>query len=90
MDRYAGRSASPLSYEFYQVMVGDPRMDIHGWKQLALWSIEHSCISHQEQIRAKAIFRKDWEAFCLSVVEDYGSHADSMKDLDKRWNPEVP
>lgn len=70
-------------------MVGDTRMDIHGWKQLALWSIEHSCINLEEQNRAKTIFLKEWELFCLSVVEDFGSHADALKDLNKSWNPEA-
>ncbi|EME49792.1 hypothetical protein DOTSEDRAFT_68550 [Dothistroma septosporum NZE10] len=88
MFRYAGHSRTPLSYEFYQVMVGDPRMDIHGWKQLALWSIEHSCISPQQQARAKTIFMKEWQTFCLSVVEDFGSYASDMKDLNKSWFPQ--
>ena len=64
-------------------------MDIHGWKQLALWSIEHSCIGVEEKNRAKTIFMKDWETFCQSVVDDFGNHANSLKDLNKSWNPEV-
>ncbi|KAK3073822.1 hypothetical protein LTR53_004228, partial [Teratosphaeriaceae sp. CCFEE 6253] len=32
--RGATRDSSSLSYEFYQAMVGDTRMTVHGWKQL--------------------------------------------------------
>ncbi|KAK5163037.1 uncharacterized protein LTR77_010971 [Saxophila tyrrhenica] len=64
--------SSTLSYEFYQVMVGDPRMNIHGWKQLAEWSLEHSCLSPGEIHLAKGIYARQWEAFCQWVVDEYG------------------
>lgn len=64
-----------LSFEFYQVMVGDTRMTIHGWKQLAQWSIEHSCLSDCEKARAMEIFGRDWEAFCKHVVATYQDDA---------------
>ncbi|KAK4552377.1 hypothetical protein LTR86_010391 [Recurvomyces mirabilis] len=66
-----GLYRSSLSYEFYQVMVGDTRMDIHGWKQLAEWSIQHSCLSGPEIDRAMEIFAKAMECFCDGVVEHY-------------------
>ncbi|KAK5122871.1 hypothetical protein LTR08_006822 [Meristemomyces frigidus] len=40
--------SSSLSYEFYRVMVGDTRMSVHGWKQLAEWSLQHSCLTAEE------------------------------------------
>ena len=65
------RDSSSLSHEFYQVMVGDPRMTIHGWKQLAEWSIEHSCLDERQIRQAKEIHARDWEQFCKSIVEKY-------------------
>ena len=72
--------SSYLSHEFYQVMVGDPRMTIHGWKQLAEWSIEHSCLSPTEIKGAKKIHAAAWEAFCQWIVSTYGSEADALMD----------
>ncbi|KAI6911161.1 Metallo-dependent hydrolase [Hortaea werneckii] len=50
--RGATKDSLSLSFEFYQVMVGDTRMSVHGWKQLAHWSIQHSCLSEDEGKRA--------------------------------------
>jgi len=59
-------------------MVGDTRMPIHGWKQLALWSIEHSCLNAAEKQQAMEIFQKDWEEFCSWVDDTYGEYANSL------------
>ena len=75
------KSSSSLSHEFYQVMVGDPRMTIHGWKQLAEWSIEHSCLSADEIKRAKDIHARAWEAFCQWIVSEYGDFAYNLPEL---------
>ncbi|EQK98340.1 adenosine deaminase [Ophiocordyceps sinensis CO18] len=40
---------STLSHDFYQVMVGKADMDLYGWKQLALWSLEHACLEGPER-----------------------------------------
>ena len=52
-------------------MVGTPTMSLYGWKQLALWSIEHSCLAEHEKASAKTIWKKKWEAFCTWIVEDF-------------------
>lgn len=70
-DRGATYDSSSLSYEFYQVMVGDPRMTVHGWKQLAEWSIEHSCLEDDEIARALDIFHREWEDFCAWIVREF-------------------
>lgn len=75
-NRGTTNDSSSLSDEFYQVMVGDPRMSIHGWKQLAEWSIEHSCLSDDEIEQAKRIHAKDWDRFCRWIVETYGAEVD--------------
>jgi adenosine deaminase CECR1 len=62
-----------MSHEFYQIMVGSPTISIHSWKQLALWSLEYSCLSDEEKQRGEQIFMKAWEAFCGYVVKEYGT-----------------
>lgn len=64
-------------------MVGDLRMNIHGWKQLAEWSIEHACLKPEEQVRAKKIFHKQFEEFCGKVVENFGQYAKDLPDKVK-------
>ncbi len=80
-NRGTNKTSSSLSYEFYQVMVGDPRMKIHGWKQLAEWSLEHSCLSEKEIERAKEIHAREWEAFCQGWVTKYKDVADALGEL---------
>jgi adenosine deaminase CECR1 len=60
-----------MSHEFYQIMVGAPTMSLYSWKQLALWSIEYSCLTKQEKIEGYAIFDRSWKAFCEKVVVQY-------------------
>lgn len=62
-------------------MVGDTRMTLHGWRQLVEWSIEHSCLSEEEQMKASGILARAWEEFCEWVVKEYGSYADGLPDL---------
>jgi adenosine deaminase CECR1 len=61
-----------MSHEFYQIMVGAPSITIHSWKQLALWSLEYSCLSEPEKERGKTIFLKSWKEFCEFIVAEYG------------------
>lgn len=61
--------------------MGDPRMSIHGWKQLAEWSIEYACLNETQKMEAKVTFHRDWEAFCHWVVETYSDYASGLKDL---------
>lgn len=55
-------------------------MSIHGCKQLAEWSLEHSCLSGEEVAKAKAIYAQEWEAFCQWVVKTYGEVADARDE----------
>ncbi|KAF1815202.1 Metallo-dependent hydrolase, partial [Eremomyces bilateralis CBS 781.70] len=63
--------SSSVSDEFYQVMVGSTTMNLHGWRQLAEWSITHSCLSDGEKTKAFEIFWADWERYCDWVIETY-------------------
>ena len=72
-----------LSFEFYQFIVGDPSMTLHGWKQLAWWSIEHSCLSAEQKDTAMDILNKDFEKFCDRVVEEYSGYVAAQIALMK-------
>lgn len=67
-----------MNHEFYQVMVGTPTMSMHGWRQLAKWSIEHSCLKHEEIEDGLRFFGERWESFCEWVVNEYGDYARSL------------
>lgn len=47
-------------------------MSLHGWKQLAEWSIEHSCLTPEEREKGLLILRREWEKFCNYIVEELG------------------
>ncbi len=55
-------------------------MTIHGWKQLAIWSIEHSCLSEEQITEAKSIYAREWEYFCERVVDKYGDYAATLPE----------
>ena len=60
-----------MSHEFYQILVGSPTISIHSWKQLALWSLEYSCLNQDQKQQGEAIFKRTWETFCEKVVREY-------------------
>ena len=70
--------SNTVSYEFYQIMVGSPTMNIHGWRQLAEWSIEFSCLTDTEKTQAMSIFRREWEDFCVWIDREFGAHANNL------------
>lgn len=63
---------SSLSHDFYQVMIGKKDMGIYGWKQLALWSIEHACLEDEERARILQHWQIHWQDFLQWVVDKYG------------------
>jgi adenosine deaminase CECR1 len=65
--------SNSMSHEFYQVMVGAPTMTIYGWKQLALWSLEYSCLTDTDKVMGRDILLLKWETFCEQIVHEYGS-----------------
>ena len=66
------RFRSSLSHDFYQVMIGSESMSLLGWKQLAKWSIEHSCITKEEREIVTTEWTRRWECFCQWIVDEYG------------------
>ena len=77
-----------MSHEFYQIMVGSPTISLHSWKQLALWSIEYSCLDEADKDRAVAIFTREWERFCVAVVDGFG-HLVKEADVDEHGDEVV-
>ncbi|CAI6090301.1 unnamed protein product [Clonostachys chloroleuca] len=67
---------STLSHDFYQVMIGKNDMGLAGWKQLILWSIEHSCMNDAERETALEQWNQEWEEFLKWVVLTYRSYRD--------------
>ncbi|KAF2809052.1 Metallo-dependent hydrolase [Mytilinidion resinicola] len=70
--------SNSMSHEFYQVMVGTPTMNIYGWRQLAEWSLEYSCLSAADKKRGLDIFRREWAEFCAWIVKTYNTHAEAI------------
>jgi adenosine deaminase CECR1 len=52
-------------------MVGKADMGLAGWKQLVLWSLEHSCMSDAEKLAAAEDWEAAWEEFLLWVLKTY-------------------
>ncbi|KAI0164087.1 hypothetical protein GGR57DRAFT_452280 [Xylariaceae sp. FL1272] len=52
---------STLSHDFYEVLAGHADINLLGWKQLALWSIEHS-VFDKEYKNERLAMKKEWEA----------------------------
>ncbi|KAF2762729.1 Metallo-dependent hydrolase [Pseudovirgaria hyperparasitica] len=71
--------SNSLSYEFYQVMVGWTRMNLHGWKQLALWSLKYSCLNESQKQDAVRKFDVKWQGFCDMIVKKYENNWDQTK-----------
>jgi adenosine deaminase CECR1 len=61
-------------------MVGTPIMNIYGWRQLAEWSLQYSCLSDKQKAQGLQIFRREWADFCDWVVETYGEHAAKLDE----------
>ncbi|KAH7302889.1 hypothetical protein B0I35DRAFT_197121 [Stachybotrys elegans] len=64
---------SSLSHDFYQVMVGKADMDLYGWKQLIMWSIEHACVDEAERRELQAMWESQWKFFLENIMKIYGS-----------------
>ncbi|KAH7151685.1 hypothetical protein B0J13DRAFT_246328 [Dactylonectria estremocensis] len=64
---------SSLSHDFYQVMIGKADMGLYGWKQLILWSLQHSCLEPAEFERMSAMWEKKWKDFLKWLIDTYGN-----------------
>ncbi|KAI0112541.1 hypothetical protein GGR51DRAFT_507423 [Nemania sp. FL0031] len=76
---------STLSHDFYEVMAGHRKINLYGWKQLARWSIEHSCLSPEERGRMLREWELRWQDFVNAFAEASGSGSQlaSVAELEK-------
>lgn len=61
-------------------MIGSESMSLQGWKQLAKWSLEHSCMTPEELENVTAEWNKRWDEFCYWIVDTYRSRL-------QNWEP---
>lgn len=67
-------------------MVGWPAMSLTGWRQLAEWSIEYSCLTEAQKREGLNILRRKWEKFCEDINETYGKLAEETKiPVPENW-----
>ncbi|KAG5917357.1 hypothetical protein E4U42_007264 [Claviceps africana] len=62
---------STLSHDFYQVMVGRADLGLFGWKQLAMWSIEHACLDEADKAVMLNEWQRLWDDFLAWTVGKY-------------------
>lgn len=60
-------------------MVGSANMSLYGWKQLILWSLEHSCLDGEALNVVLRAWEGLWQQFLERVVGTYEAEI-SMKD----------
>ncbi|TVY83644.1 Adenosine deaminase 2-A [Lachnellula suecica] len=72
---------SSLSHDFYQTMIGSESMTLYGWKQLARWSLEHSCMDPEQLASVTEEWTTRWQEYCQWIVDEYGPQL-------QNWEPE--
>ncbi|KAG5984826.1 hypothetical protein E4U55_003044 [Claviceps digitariae] len=72
---------STLSHDFYQVMVGREDMSLFGWKQLAIWSIQHACLDDAGKADLMNEWQRLWDDFLEWTVSKYEA-VEEMGELE--------
>lgn len=54
-------------------MAGKADMDLYGWKQLALWSLEHACLDEAERAPMLREWQRQWDEFLAWILDRYAS-----------------
>ncbi|KAJ5261279.1 Metallo-dependent hydrolase [Penicillium angulare] len=62
---------SSHSHELYQITMGSNKISLSGWKRLAEWSLDHSCMDEEEKTERKRVFQEDWRLFCAWIIETF-------------------
>jgi adenosine deaminase CECR1 len=60
-------------------MIGAESMTLQGWKQLAKWSLEHSCMNPEELEKVTVEWSRRWQEFCEWIVTEYGPRLDNWE-----------
>jgi len=63
-------------------MIGSENMSLLGWKQLAKWSLEHSCMSPGQRASVTEQWTKKWDEYCQWIVDAYSWVEGWDPDLD--------
>ena len=79
---------STLSHDMYQVQIGQPRMDISVWRQLAEWSLEHSILSDDERASMVQKWQARWKEFLDWTIDAGERYGAEMARLEKMWEEE--
>ncbi|KAK4103273.1 Metallo-dependent hydrolase [Parathielavia hyrcaniae] len=72
---------SRLSHDFYQIMAGKSDMTLHGLRQLAEWSIEHSCMEPDLMQEVREAWEERWDEFCNQIVGGEFTIRDDAGDM---------
>jgi adenosine deaminase CECR1 len=66
-------------------MAGHQGINMYGWKQLALWSVEHSCLTEDEHRRMVREWERRWQDFihALITTSGDGSPLATVSELEK-------
>lgn len=75
-----------MSHDFYQIMVGAEAMSLHGWRVLAEWSLEHSCLTPSEKVAAKEVWLERWNVYCQWIVDTCGDESSAKGPEARRLN----
>ncbi|KAI9734177.1 MAG: hypothetical protein M1818_006949 [Claussenomyces sp. TS43310] len=67
--------SSTLSHDFYQVMIGSTYQNLLGWKVLAKWSLEHSCLNENERAIVDGEWDAQWSAFLRWIIRNHPNEA---------------
>ncbi|KAI0009154.1 Metallo-dependent hydrolase [Xylariaceae sp. FL0662B] len=73
---------STLSHDCYEVMVGNLNMDLYSWRQLAKWSIDHSCMSEKERARVLCEWDRRWREEFVPYINKEPYEEARFKMLD--------
>ncbi|KAF5879502.1 putative adenosine amp deaminase protein [Botrytis fragariae] len=67
----AGHNLPVLLANDVPLMIGSESMSLHGWKQLAEWSLEYSCMDDEEKKDVTKEWTTRWRDYCQWIVDKY-------------------
>ena len=63
-------------------MIGSEDMSLLGWKQLAKWSLQHSCMDDAQKKEVTEIWQQKWDEYCRWIVDTYSDKLGYEHQLD--------
>ncbi|KAH8195438.1 hypothetical protein TruAng_010390 [Truncatella angustata] len=80
---------STLSHDFYEVMAGSKAMNLHGWRQLVEWSIDHASLTPQELARLRSVWEPLWNDFIEQINKSLEGIRAIEQPAKREERPEV-